>query len=257
MSYPFPQIEQKIFKKTFLKDVWLNFNFNNFTKGDLTRLHSFFSDNFKLSGIKNEELETGVSVESDNKLVKFIFSPGDVKLKLIFPAYTNFSDIVRWLPTIVCYLKILNVDLIDSLSLRKYYQLNFTSSSESAGVANVMKEIFSRQLLEAKCDTNEAYMTFDDEAATFKGLGKWERNLFFEEDNSRFKIEFGFSTYERNQEKGILTLKNIIETRNCNMSLEQLPHKLDELNLLLDQGFRWCVTDAIINQMEQSDETGI
>lgn len=256
MNYPFPEIKRTIYKRTFLKDVQLYFNFICSNDFDFNSLSQFFNDKFKLK-INKEELENGVWVESDNKLVKFGFSPKDVRLKLFFPAYRNFDFVFIWLPIIIEYLKILKIDYIDSLSIRKYNQLDFSFNPGTANIAMVMKEIFSKQLLDAKWADNEGGKTFDEEALSFTGLGKWERNLFFTEENSIFRIEFGFSTSENSQDKGILTLKTIIETKGCKTSLQDLNGTLMALNHVLDRGFRWCVTDSIINQMEQDDEKRI
>jgi hypothetical protein len=68
----------------------------------------------------------------------------------------------------------------------------------------------------------------------------------------RFIIEYGFRESDDRRGKGELTLKTLINNES-NISISEIELTMSKLNEIIDDGFRWCVGDNIIEQMRNKE----
>lgn len=246
----FPEIERKIYNWTFLKDVSLSILFNVNEKNiDEDAISRFFKDNFKIAELKKQALGTdrGIRIQSEDKCIGFDFSFSKIELKIKYPLYKEFNNILTWLPVIMKFLSIADVNEVAQLSIRKYNELVFFMPNGRGDIPLAMKEIFSSKLLGEN---------FNMDVKSFSDLNRWERKLVVEDDSeiSKVNICFGFCEKDGLSSGNALTLSTSITTHNWPTGNGELQSRLEEMNLVIDRAFRWCVTDSIINKMQGSNE---
>lgn len=248
MSYNFKEIEKKVYPKTFLKDIHLRMDFNQ-GQSDDSKFEEFFKKNFTLP-VEGMSKFQEMKVNSQDGLIKFDFSLSHVELTLRYPAYKQFDFALQWLGVISEYLNLLDAKTVNKLTISKYNELGFTLP-KGIGVEMLMQQVFSEDMLSFAKDSNGSLSSGKD---GFQSTSRWEKFGSFEgndELNSLFSFEFGFSRRATEPDKGCLTLKTIIESRDVTISTESLKDAMLEFNSVLDRGFHWCVTNSIIKKMEE------
>lgn len=247
MNYPFKDIERNVYPKTFLKDVRIILDFK--TNGSVEdSVASFFVSHFEGLQIEDGVEYRGMSVNSDDGLVKFDFGLSRLELLMRHPAYRTFDFALKWISIIEDYLKLLKADSVFKLTLSKYNELGYALPQTGIGVDVCMQQVFSNDIL-----------TFGGadvlaEKDKFTNMTRWERFGTLEgqdEWNSLFSFEFGFSRNTIDRNKGCLTLKTTIETQECNVAISNIRKCLEVFNTVLDRGFHWCVTEEIVNKMKE------
>jgi hypothetical protein len=247
MNYPFKNIERKVYPKTFLKDVRiiLDFNGNSVAEDSVAK---FFESHFGSLKIDKGVEFKGMSVNSDDRLIKFDFGLSRLELVMRHPAYRTFDYALQWIPIIEDYLKSLKIDTVSKLTLSKYNELGYTLFQNSIGVDVIMQQVFSNEMM------TFGGADFMSEKKTFANMARWERFGTFDghdEWNSLFSFEYGFSRTATDRNKGCLTLKTTMETQECSIVISDIRKCLEAFNLVLDRGFHWCVTDGIVKKMEK------
>mgnify|MGYP001108439992 CR=1 FL=1 len=244
MSFPFPEIERRIFSWTFLKDVSLVFEFQlSPERVNPEALAILFKNVFSFEGIAFNNIEKGLSIQNGDKNIFFGFNRNNLTLKLRFPLYKEFGTALEWLPFIQKYLETLGVGELNQLSIVKYNELEYTLKSNNVDVSLAMREIFSKNLLD------EVYET---DSKTFSSLNRWERKKSIEDQDtqSRVNISYGFCEKDGTANTGALTLKTVVSTLAQSINVSELRERLNEMNHIIDRAFRWCVSDSIIMQMQ-------
>lgn len=257
MAFIFPKNDREIFPKTFLKDISVSFDFNKVSEERIRNnsLTTFFSSKFEITGLDSEQFASGLEVQSQDEQVKFIFASDHVCLKMKFPAYRSFDFALQWLEYMLDYLRSLEVYEITSLIIGKYNQLQYEipqNPPKDISVGTVMKEIFSSALL--KYDFGDE-TSFEKESEKFNSLARWEKRIIINDEefpNLRFIIEYGFRESDDRRGKGELTLKTLINNES-NISISEIKLTMNKLNEIIDDGFRWCVGDNIIEQMRNKE----
>jgi hypothetical protein len=247
MSYPFKNIEWKVYPKTFLKDVRiiLDFKANVIVEDSFAK---FLASHFGGLKIDKGVEYKGMSVNSDDGLIKFDFGLSRLELVMRHPAYRSFDFARKWIPVIEDYLKLLNVDSVFKLTLSKYNELGYTLPQTDIGVDVIMQQVFSNDMM------TFGGVDFMSEKKTFENMTRWERFGTFDghdEWNSLFSFEYGFSRTATDRNKGCLTLKTTMETKECSIAISEIRKCLEAFNLVLDRGFHWCVTEGIVKKMEE------
>lgn len=248
MAYSFEEIERKVYPKTFLKDVRVGLNF----KGkclDFDRLANFFATHFKITMDKGETFD-GLTINSEDGLVRLEFAESSLEITMRHPAYREFGYALQWIPLMQDYLGQMSVCNITRLYVSKYNELGYVLP-QGIGPDVIMREVFSNEMLSfggnGKC-------LLDDEAPSFANITRWEKfGTFDGEDewNSLFSFEYGFSRKTTEQNKGCLTLKTMVESRNACIAAGDIETVMIEFNKVLDRGFHWCVTGSIVKKMEE------
>ena len=246
----FPEIKRKIYNWTFLKDVSLSILFNVNEKNiDEDAISRFFKDNFKIAELKKQALGTdkGIRIQSEDKCINFDFSFSKIELKIKYPLYREFNNMISWLPVILNFLRIAGVNEVSQLVIRKYNELVFSMPNGRGDIPLAMKEIFSPKLLGEN---------FNMDAKSFSDLNRWERKLVVSDDTERSQvnISFGFCEKDGVSSGSALTLSTSITTHDWTTGIVDLQSRLGEMNLVIDRVFRWCVTDSIINKMQGNNE---
>lgn len=246
MAYTFEHIKREVYPKTFLKDVHVSLYFQavDITDSLPEKVGRFFEESFNVKDVKAEDLTKPVSVYSKDEMIRFYFSLSHVELAVKQPAYRSYEHIEALRKKAFEYLDLMGVESLSKVMLYKYNQLGY-QLTESGSVADVMRDIFSPSLL--------GNMTEED-MNSLDGLSRWERSYSLkgeDETNSSFTIEYGFRKKSLDSETDALTLKTQIETGIVVVNRDDLPRVLSEFNQILDNGFHWCVTTGIVDEMKK------
>ena len=250
MAYPFPKTEREVYAKTFLKDVELAFAFPNIDMSNVSReeLLHFYDKAFNLS-IAPERLADGITVRDNDDQFIFGFDSNRVSLKMKFPSYKSFDLALLWFPILYNYLRVLKVECISEIIIRKYNELKYNLPSNKMDVVPAMRMIFSPDLLEYGYEEGDS---FDSQASKFQELARWEKRTFMEDEETKSAvvIEYGFSQKDSQKGIGVLTMNSIVESHDMIQVDEALLRaSVQSMNLILDQAFNWSVTEGIKNQM--------
>jgi len=245
MKYPFNPIERRVYPKTFLKDVRLAVYFVpvDFSSVDKEQIKQFF-DQFKGASIDVTKLPEGIELQSQDNYIRLNFSLASVEVMLRQPYYKKFEQAESFLGAISKFLEILSVRSLQKLSISKYNELKFQQSSEDYPILNIMKGVFSEELLNKMGAENNS----------FENMVRWEKALSFdgsEETGTLFYAECGFCKTEPNSLKGSLALTTRVES-SIDVNVEKLIDTARFYNQILDESFHWCVTKEIIEKMSES-----
>ena len=246
MAYKFEQVKREVYPKTFLKDVHMSLFFQTAGITELLcgKVSRFFAESFGIKDVKAENLAKPVSVYSKDEMVRFYFSLSHVELAVKQPAYRSYEHIEPLRKKALEFLDMMGVESLSKVMLYKYNQLGY--QLEAAGsVAEVMRDVFSSSLL--------GNMTAED-MKSLDRLSRWEKSHSLkgeDETDSSFTIEYGFRKKSLDSDTDALTLKTQIETGNVVVKRVDLPRVLSEFNQMLDNGFHWCVTTGIIDEMKK------
>lgn len=240
MGYQFPQVPYKVYSKTFLKDVHLVFKFATVYPNEIlvTDAKRFFETNFNGVKLKNVDLSEGVNIKSTDELVWFDFKWDKLTICMKSPMYKSFDLTLVVMEYALEFFKVIGITTVESLIFYKFNELSYNVEKEVA-VSSIMKQIFSSDLLKM--------MTSEDVEAQ-KSLSRWEKQISFDGDESRFVIEFGFSRTTKESNAGTLTLKTQIESKNT-IHVDDMEETLRKFNQVLDNAFHWCVLPQIIKEM--------
>lgn len=247
MSYPFPEIEYKVYAKTFLKDVSV---FVSFPEIELDKkleddLRTYFSEEFNVSGeagFENDKINSpeGLKIGSSDEYVIFSFLRDAALLKVKFPAYRSFDDISRFFPKLLGYMNILGVSDLITLRITKFNELHFDYKNDSFPIKEIMGHIFSSPLMkEVNLDLHDLSVH-----------PRLERNIDFcdEESCTKANITYGYAKNDFKPKSGSLTLKTSIENTN-RLSLSDFENEIARYNNLVDRAYHWCITEDILNSM--------
>ena len=249
MAYnQFGEWPYKVYDKTFLKDVRLCITFTkkDGIDGQKDALAEFFKSFFNIK--TDPDKFTGLlHVKSMDECIDIDFRQDSVEIVMRRPAYKSFRLTETMMKSATEYLHILGVTAISHLEFTKYNELEYTLGEKPAGVVEVMKGVFSSELIDAIKDES-----LKDNEAYLKTLTRWEKVLTMTdgETKSIFNIEYGFSRKNIDSPKGILALKTRIETDMDGMVFTELGDRVALFNKILDSAFHWCVRKEVIAMME-------
>lgn len=255
-GYPFRDVAPKIYPTTFLKDVSLSVSYLNVPDGKASETQrEFLKQKFELKELKTDD-QGNIGIVSDDRTISFIFGANLTCIKIKYPRYSSFKQILEWVPLMTQYLQLNKYSGEAFISISKFNELQYELNSDAnADVSEVMNQVFSDDLLkypDGKTKLN---------AEMFQDLSRWEKlnRLYDAETRSLMKIVYGFSKDEHEQgnskKKGSLTLKSEIFFNTDN--IQDTPFKdsiLTKYNHILDNAFHWCVKPVIISAMEQTNE---
>lgn len=250
MSFPFPEIERRIYPWTFLKDVRVRFYFEPVPEFDRKALDELLERNFGVEATSDLDfnIDHGIKIESREEDLCFNFEWDVFELKVRFPLYKSFDNIIQWIPLIKDYFKVRRINRFTSLAVGKFNELPYSlGENERLTVADAMREIFSGNLLDDE---------FDEESRGFGQLKRWEKKKHYINADSSLRTDFvfGFSGKNENSSKGVLTLLTIVSTAGVDVSLIDITECLSNMNIVADRAFHWSVTRSIIDKMEGNNE---
>lgn len=249
MGYKFGDWTYKVYDKTFLKDVHLCISFPRVENidGQKDALAKFFRGFFKID-VELEKLTGVLHVKSSEEDICLDFKLDSVEIVMRRPAYKSFGLTEAMMKAACNYMQILHVSQVNKLEFVKYNELEYTLSERPMGVLEVMKGVFSNNLIDAIKDES-----LKDNDAYLKTLTRWEKVLTMAdtETKSIFNIEYGFSRKNIDSKTGILALKTRIETDEDGIEFAGLNDKVVLFNKILDDAFHWCVRQEVIAMMEQ------
>lgn len=245
MKYPFLPADREIFPRTFLKDVRIRLVYPkvDFNEVDKDELKSLF-DQFKGAGVDLEKLADGVELTSEDESIKLSFSLSSTEVSLRAPSYKTFDLAKQFLAVQIGFVEALGVKIVSKLIISKYNELRFQFPSPEITIQKIMKGIYSEELMQKVLSGKEV----------LKNLTRWEKELKFDnrdETDTLFTIECGFNRRVTEGMKGILALTTRIETAEQPVEICNLPTKAEEYNIILDNAFRWCVRDEILQAMRK------
>lgn len=242
MGYTFPQVPYKVYNKTFLKDVHIIFKYSSVPLNEtmLDAVKRYFEDKFKGVKIGNTDIKDGVSIKSTDELIWFDFKWNELTICMKSPMYKSFDLTLEVMKYALDFFETIGVAIIEKVIFYKFNELSYNLATD-VPVSVVMKQIFSENLLKN--------MTKED-VDTHVSLSRWEKQIAFNDNDSIFTIEFGFSRSAKGSNTGSLTLKTQIESNSTNMSINNIEDTLKEYNQVLDNAFHWCVLPKIVKEME-------
>ena len=246
MAYPFPDIEIKVYSKTFLKDVHVGIMFKEIPLNETlkTKSSEFFCKEFGLKKLEVTKMPKAVSVFSKDEKIKFGFGLGRVDLTIKREAYRSLVDASPLGGKVYAYLKMVEQSEVRKVMLSKYNELDF-EAKDSMAIVDVMSSVFSKNLMRN---------VTQEDLSVQKELSRWEKVLLFKGEDasdSEFTIEYGFRKQPKEVGRNSLTLKTIIESNTESVEVSKVPALLTEYNQILDNAFHWSVSDQVISAMKK------
>lgn len=251
MPFIFPKIERRVYMWTFLKDVSLRLNFTP-VEFDMDGVKELLVRTFGLAKTETLSLDRdhGIKIESQDENIGFSFEWDYLEIKLRFPLYKSFDNLIQWFPFIHEYIQLRNVNKLSKLTIAKYNELPYLiPPTEGKTVKDAMKEIFSTNLLDEE---------FERDSQGFNTLNRWEKKKSVEDEEAGLRVDFSFGFFGKNDNatKGVLTLYTFVSTSGIETPLKNIDKYLNNMNNVIDDAFHWSVTSNIIKRMEGEDEQG-
>lgn len=253
MKYPFKDVIPKIYPNTFLKDVSLSVTCPDAAAEMQVINHKdFFKKHFGISDIKQDD-DGNVRIVSQDQKIVFLFGTQFVSVKIKYPVYRSFRQIMGWVDVLSEYLSIINArGHAASVTIAKFNELQYElNKGEKGGVLEVMRGVFSKDLL--SFPDGKEYL----KSEMFEDISRWERKIMLSDSKSASKVNvvYGFSKDEQfhmnANRRGSLTLRSDINFITDNIGTLKFKECLaDKYNRILDNAFHWCVTPGIIEAME-------
>ncbi len=253
MKYPFKDVTPKIYPNTFLRDVSLSITCPDAVSEVSAMDHKdFFKKHFGISDLKRDD-EGNIKIISQDQTIVFLFGSHFVSVKIKYPRYRSFRQIIDWEGVLSEYLSKINDDGHPSyVTIAKFNELQYElNKGEKGGVLEVMSGVFSKDLL--SFNDGEEYL----KPEMFEDLSRWERKITLSdaESDSNVNVVYGFSKEEQLQKnasrRGKLTLRSDINFKAGNIGTSDFKECLaNKYNRILDNAFHWCVTPGIIKAME-------
>ncbi len=244
MSYPFPPVVRKQYNWTFLRDVFMKFEYTcAHSQINDSKLGEIFIRQFGRKEVTFDKLKRGLDFHAQNDKVHVKASLTGLELHLKFPEYLGFTQAQEWYDFISSYFEILHISELSSIILIKYNELNYRLPLENTGVEIAMRQIFSANLIGQEFEKLSRY---------FKEWPRWEKELAFSDEKSdtRLTIIFGYSKDRDNDLEGALTMRT--NASLCKPSKrEEYTDNIERLNQLLDDAFHWSVTSDILKMMSE------
>lgn len=245
MEYPFKPVAREIFPRTFLKDVRLALFYPEVEQSsiDTGKLNSFYTQ-FKGVDVNIEKIKEGIELTSEDESIKLRFTLEFVEVLLRTPSYKTFDLALQFLSVLNSYFEAMNIKTINKLIVSKYNELRFQQPSAEFTIQKIMKGVYSEALIQRVLSGKEV----------LKDLTRWEKELRFdntEETDTQFTIECGFSRRGVSGLSGILALTTRVETSTNPFGIGELAGKANMYNGILDNAFRWCVRNEIIDKMRE------
>lgn len=160
------------------------------------------------------------------------------------PLYKKFEQAETFLGAISKYLEVLSISSLQKVAVSKYNELKFQQQSPDHPIINIMKDVFSVELLNL---VKAANLSFDD-------MVRWEKAASIDGSDATdtvFYVECGFRKEEPYSTKGSLALTTRVES-STPVETENLAESVHRYNQILDEAFHWCVNKEIINKMKES-----
>lgn len=248
MPYQFPKISDIPFRVTFLKDVTIALRYAAPELDDsiMHRLKMFGRDTFGLD-LFNDWGMNPVDLGTDDNQIKLLLAYGEVRIKVKFPRYKRFSDILEELTPVYEFFKILRVESVVEITIIKYNELLYNRPNEATGVGDVIKEVFTSDLYNYN-------NTFDQDSHSFNDVTRWEKKISFNPvPDEEVSIVYGFAQNEDNPLKGILILKPSISYKAV-VPLKNLKVELQRINVIVNRAFQWAVSSELIKKLQGRNE---
>lgn len=251
MPYPFKDIPSKIYPNTFLKDVTLSICYvGEPNDKEIKESKEFFLEKFNLTDLKKNG-EGKIPVSSEDGIIRFLFGASSVEVRIKYPGYRSFAQILEWIDIMTQYLQIQVCEGMSSVTISKFNELRYELNHDAnADMRRIMSQVFSQELL----TYHESSDLQDSE--NLEGLSRWERRIVMSDErtHSKISLDYGFFRDEKIQEspvkRGKLTLKSEINFEEENvMATGFKTVVLNKYNKILDNAFHWCMTPNIIKAM--------
>lgn len=246
MAYTFEHIPRRTYPKTFLKDVHLYLAYPQpvMSNETINSLVQFFKDNFH--DVSYAEVVNGVSFNSLDEKVKVEFLPDQLRLIIHFPVYKSFDSLQSfWFPLFKKYFSIIGTTTLTKIVFSKYNELNFQLQKDETSVIDLLKMVFSKNVLTLASSDLETKDGFRNNVRR-----EWIGAMPSDDSlGSVFNYEFGFRKNSEDLKSGVLTLKTTVTSGCINIGIDDALSELEHYNEVLFDGFHWCVNKAIINIM--------
>lgn len=244
MPLPFGNPEPHALKQTFLKDVTIIVRYisdvEDLSSADLNR---FAKERFGLEIFKDWQGQEEIVMSADH-LIKFSFLKDEIKIRLRYPHYKKFDDILKFLPYTDEFLSLRKAKSITEIAIVKYNEINYTLPNESLTARNAMNDLFSEGLMK---DAD----IFDMPDSDFNNLTRWEKKVFFNEENLDVEVDivYGFSVNPEDSNRGTLILKPSVTRKFIDLNLDNLTPELKSLNRVVFQAFHWSIKQEIFSRL--------
>lgn len=250
MNFAFPKIEnQTVYPRTFLKDVCVSLCFRTVLSYEdaINNFVTFRKTDFDIpveehTDLKSQGEDGSAKIVSSDNLVLFQFYLDAVSIKIKYPAYKQFGDLLQYLRFMVGYVESQGVKIIETLKITKFNEIQYGFQSDSTPVQQAMRGIFSPEL-----------MGWDGfENPDFSDVARWERRIDFSDDhaNAKAMVIYGFAKDDNDKKRGVLTLKTSIE-KNSPIKLDSFNDELILCNDYVDSAFHWAASQDILNAMRK------
>ena len=245
MAFPFKDTPHRLYKNTFLQNVFASISFETGKKQDTDaeikdKLHSFIKFQFGLD-VRDSFPEEPMALTSSDGMLSFLFSKNVSSVKVGARNYRSFDDsVVPQILKIEQYIEVLKLMSIQRLSLRKINIWPVLVNNLNELDANkIVSEIFSTELLKSKP------IEFDSSDENLPLLGKY----IWSDEALQVTIRTAFINDENEELKGRLIL-DIEAALDCITSADAIRSQFSLLNSTLFNAYCWSVRPEILKIME-------
>lgn len=249
MTLPFKEIPHRLYKNTFLQNVFVSYTFQS-DEGmvDSPAIKDEF-DNFICSQFGLEPNDSfpaePISLSSSDKMISFLFFRNKASVRVGARNYRSFEDSV--VPQVVKldkFISLLKVDSVSRLALRKIniwpISVDAAMSLSDDAIEIIEREVFSDDLLS---ETN-VQLDNKEESIPIRKKCEWVN------DAIKITVRTAFMRDDRvPKNKGNLVL-DIEVVLNNGTALDETKDQLLMLNDKLFNVYHWCVNSTIIKIME-------
>lgn len=249
MALPFKEIPHRLYKNTFLQNVFVSYTFQSDDGTvDSPAIKDEF-DNFICSQFGLEPNDSfpaePISLSSSDKMISFLFFRNEASVRIGARNYRSFEDsVVPQVVKLYKFISLLKVDSVSSLALRKIniwpISVDAVISLNDGEIEKIEKEVFSSDLL------SEANVPLDEEERSIP----IRKKCVWENDSINFTVRTAFMRDRVSNNKGNLVL-DIEVVLNSNTKLDDAKSQLLLLNDKLFNVYHWCVNSTIIKIMEE------
>lgn len=243
MTIPFKDTPHRLFKNTFLQNVFAGIGFKTnetVSEGMRKEAHSFINQQFGLEA-KSNFPEDAMSITSSDGMISFFFDKDSASVRIGARNYHSFVDnVIPQITKLDKYAGIMKADIVSCIGLRKINIWPILADNpDELKESEITKELFSSELLSEK----SAQLNDKEKGIPLLGKYEWKDNALtitvrtaFMKDDSDVK--------KRNV---VLDIEAMLEGP---MAKEAAASQFNVLNDILFNAYNWCISPNVIRIME-------
>lgn len=245
MTIPFKDTSHRLFKNTFLQNVFAGISFKAdeaMSEEMRQEAHSFINQQFGLEATSTFPKEA-MSITSSDGMISFFFDKESASVRVGARNYRSFVDnVVPQITKLDKYVGIMKAAIVSRIGLRKINIWPILADNpDELKESEITKELFSSELL------SEKSTTLTDKEKNIPLLGKYE----WKDNALTITVRTAFMRDDSDTKKRNVVL-DIEAMLGGPMAKEAAASQFNILNDVLFDAYNWCVSPNVIRIMEET-----